>query len=147
MNEFENKGYTNPTMMTAALRSLGVAFRRKYEFSGTPPDGQPRQDQWPEFGLVRIQWSGPWTKPGVPLRARYRHTHWIGHQVRDGQRLVFDINAICVGGWVKYDEWTAAIVPWLLKECGCHKWDGTWWPTHCWEVDPAPEGYVWCEER
>jgi hypothetical protein len=25
------------------------------------------------------------------------------------------------------------VVPWLLRECE-PKADGTWWPTHCWEV-------------
>lgn len=131
--DFERKGYTNPTLMASILRGLNVPFRRVYEchhrVSGREPD-------YPQFGLVRVQWGGPWTKDGVPMAARYRHTHWIAMRHLPSlcpQRVVFDINAICAGGWLPWDEWRCELVPWLLGECE-PKWDGTWWPTHCWEL-------------
>ncbi len=49
---FEGMGYTNPTMMFGALRSLGVKWQRM------------KTPAWPVRGLVRIQWHGPWMKAG-----------------------------------------------------------------------------------
>jgi hypothetical protein len=128
--DFERKGYTNPTLMADILRGLGVSFRRVYECQHKV-DG--REPVYPSFGLVRVQWGGPWTKPGVPMAARYRHTHWIGMNHFEGARFAFDVNCVCTGGWLPWREWTGQVVPWLLRECE-PKADGTWWPTHCWEV-------------
>ena len=75
---FERKRYTNPTMMFGALDSLGVRWRRL------------KPCAWPDYGLVRVQWHGPWMADGVPRRARYRHSHWIGVRTSlDGGRQVF----------------------------------------------------------
>jgi len=45
-------------------------------------------------------------KPGVPMRARYRHTHWIGvaHRAEDGEDIAsFDINMMNNGqGWARW---------------------------------------------
>lgn len=132
--DFEAKRYTNPTLMAAILRSLGVPFRRVWE---CPVKADGRELDYPVVGLVRIQWAGPWTKPGVPMAARYRHTHWIGVRPSGEEvRQVFDVNCICVGGWVSWAEWTGRVVPWLLRECQ-PKATGEWWPTHCWEVKGA----------
>jgi hypothetical protein len=68
MGDFETKRYTNPTMMFAALKSVGVRWRTNGKNS----------THWPRYGLARIQWEGPWTAPGVPMRVRYRHSHWVG---------------------------------------------------------------------
>jgi len=69
---FDAKGYTNPTMMFDALKSVSADFAvRRF------PDGRYCDLDWPLFGLARIQWEGPWTNPGVPMRARYRYTHWV----------------------------------------------------------------------
>jgi len=120
MLDFERKHYTNPRMMFEILIRLGVRHMPV--------------DEWPSFGLVRIQWGGPWTGPGCPLRKRYRHTHWIACSQKAGEeRWVFDVNATCVGGWVTYSTWSGQIVPWLLKECEPSA-DGTFWPTHCIQV-------------
>ena len=62
---FDAKRYTTPSMMNDALRSIG----RPWKKIGAA---------WPGYGLVRVQWEGPWTDPGVPMVARYRYTHWIG---------------------------------------------------------------------
>jgi len=125
---FERKHYTNPSMMQQALNELGIKFQRVYECLGL---GTAREPIYPDFGLVRIQWGGPWTKPGVPVRARYRHTHWIA---ASGE-MRFDVNAMCVGGWLPREEWEAQLVPWLIKEVA-PKATGEWWPTHCWQLVP-----------
>lgn len=113
---FEKKGYTNPLLMFEILKGLGL----KWENLKTLPD----------FGLVRVQWDGPWCDPGRPLKARYRHTHWIAVC---GQEI-FDINATCAGGWLSYHEWDTQLIPWLLKEVE-PKASGRWWPTHNLSLD------------
>ena len=132
LGEFESKGYTNPTLMLAVLDRVGAKYQQTYR--ADIPKGWPQV----KYGLMRIQWGGPWTKPGVPMRARYRQTHWIG--VRGGLLLseseVFDINAVNVGGWIPFANWADKLVPWLCAEC-VPKWDGTWWPTHAIEVEVA----------
>lgn len=138
--DFEAKGYTNPTLMANILRGLGVKFYPFYQCSGNPSsiDNSGRwyglNPIYPVRGLVRIQWAGPWTKPGVPLRARYRHTHWVAVQPED--RRVFDVNAMCEGGWLTWKEWANELVPWLIRE-SVPKANGQWWPTHGWEVGEA----------
>jgi hypothetical protein len=121
--DFERKGYTNPTLMYAILNGMGVRYRLVH-----PPVS------FATWGLVRVQWEGPWTAPGVPVQARYRHTHWIGSCLDDGKYWIFDCNAICVGGWIPQAEWTDQLVPWLLRECQ-PKADGRWHITHRLEVD------------
>lgn len=123
---FESKGYTNPTLMLSILAGLGVRSRSTYR------SDEPQGKCTLAFGLMRVQWGGPWTRPGVPMAARYRQTHWVavrGH-------AVFDINALCVGGWISSEEWAGKLVPWLIREC-CPKGSGEWWPTHGIEIDPA----------
>lgn len=127
LDDFEKKGYTNPSLMNKILKNLGLEFKQIYrsdrELGGLPII---------KNGLLRVQWGGPWTKPGVPMRARYRHTHWVA--VRKHSFEIFDINAMCVGGWLPESEWSMQLVPWLIKEC-CPKGDGTWWVTHGIEVE------------
>jgi len=125
LDGFDQKHYTNPKMMYAALKSLGVEYR---DVEG-----------WPEWGLLRVQWEGPWMNPGVPLRARYRHTHWVGCQRIDRITFcglfIFDINAMCVAGWLPFEEWDQQLVPWLCKQCE-PKWNGKYSITHSIEVCP-----------
>ncbi len=129
MGNFEQKRYTNPTLMFQSLHRTGAAW--------TELEGMPT------FGLLRIQWEGPWTQPGVPIRARYRHTHWIGIQQplhaamlnqfhRDAG--IFDINAMNSGGWISYHDWACTLVPWLLKQCEPRA-NGGWHVTHRIEVE------------
>ncbi len=126
---FDRKHYTNPSMMQEALHKLKIPFQRVYECLG---HGEARNPVYPFFGLVRIQWAGPWTAPGVPVRARYRHTHWVAWDNVSFQ--VFDINAMCAGGWIDLFEWRDQLVPWLLREVE-PKAAGHWWPTHCWQIN------------
>src|SRR5689334_19662643 len=46
MGDFERKGYTNPTLMFAALDSVGARWKN---------NGQ--RCDWPIYGLCRIQWE------------------------------------------------------------------------------------------
>ena len=128
--DFERKGYTNPTLMRDILNGLGVKWQRV-------------KSVWPRnVGLVRVQWEGPWTEPNVPMRARYRHTHWIGTR-RVGANYwnveIFDINCMCVGGWVPLVEWNTQVVPWLIKECVKRAY-GTWHQTHVIEIQRRGDG-------
>jgi hypothetical protein len=52
----------------------------------------------------------------------------------DGEEVnIFDINAMCVGGWIPFSEWAGQLVPWLLKEC-VPRASGRWHITHVIEV-------------
>ena len=122
MGDFERKGYTNPTLMFDSLRRIGVRWQCTVVQRSSENQGMLA---WPEFGLVRVQWEGPWTTPGVPIRVRYRHTHWVG-AIRVGEESkIFDVNCMCVGGWVPLPEWSTSVVPWLLKQCE-PKANGRW---------------------
>lgn len=135
--DFEVKRYTNPTLMWQILRNLGVRFSYR--------GGELGQMNWPRYGLARIQWEGPWTKPGVPQRARYRHTHWVGACTRGASNVgIFDINAINNGsGWISLEDWRSAIVPWVLKEA-VPRADGGWHITHSVEIIAGKAG---CDEE
>jgi len=128
VGDFERKGYTNPTLMFAALDSVGAKW--------TKLQG-PRCD-WPIYGLARIQWEGPWTRPGVPIRARYRHTHWIAvqHPRHSPDVGIFDVNCLHNGtGWVSERNWREVLVPWILQEC-VPRADGKFHVTHGIEIEP-----------
>ncbi len=126
---FEKKRYTNPTMMVEALRAVG----RPWQLRQSKPASVSR---FPDWGLVRIQWEGPWTEPGVPMRARYRYTHWIGAARRrsDGATGIFDINQLANGsGWGALEDWRAVTAPWLA---GLYpRATGGWHITHAIEVE------------
>jgi hypothetical protein len=129
LRNFDKKHYTNPSMMQQAIVELGYSFTRVYRCLGR---GRARNPKYPEHGLVRIQFDGPWTASGVPVADRYYHTHWIAI---DGEQ-VFDVNAIDYGGCMRMSEWQEVIVPYLFQyePFGNSAGNGTWWPTHCWEV-------------
>lgn len=122
MGDFERKGYTNPTMMQAALRSLCLVTKTTI--------GRPA---WPSHGLARIQWEGPWMAEGVPIGARYRATHWVAARRLAAGVMIFDINAIDEGGWIPAQLWADDLVPWLLKQCQPRA-NGKWHITHAIEV-------------
>jgi hypothetical protein len=122
LGDFESKRYTNPRLMFDCLKRLGLRWSMR-----KPID-------WPEFGLVRVQWEGPWTEPGVPIVARYRHTHWVAGARRNGDIGVFDINCINNGsGWVSLADWSATVAPYLIKH-HAQKANGKWHLTHALEL-------------
>lgn len=131
LGDFESKRYTNPSMMRRVLTELGVRFRVVHQSDLEPTTPVV----WPLYGLVRIQWDGPWTAPGVPLAARYRKSHWIAYQAASltAPASVFDINAIKSGGWISEPMWRLRLVPWIVTSC-VEQGTGRWWPTHCYEV-------------
>jgi hypothetical protein len=136
MGDFERKRYTNPTLMLECLKRTGVRF------------------WWntttiPVFGLIRVQWEGPWTKPGVPVRVRYRHTHWVAIKNPESASIanptqphtnadIFDVNALNSGGWIAYRDWATILVPWLLGEC-VPKASGNFHFTHFVEVESSAQ--------
>lgn len=133
MPDFEHKGYTNPTLMWAALDRAGAIFK-----TTTHKPGAMVRPLRPAFGLARVQWDGPWCRDGVPARAAYRHTHWIG--VCEGRDSigVFDVNCMKSGGWVRYEDWALTIVPHLLATV-VPRATGGFWMTHTVEMARAVE--------
>lgn len=133
LGDFEQRGYTNPTLMFSTLRRLGV------EFSTTQISVGPMgavDAVWPSFGLARVQWGGPWTRPNVPMAARYRYTHWVA-SCRSARNTkapigIFDVNCVNSGGWVALEDWKNVIVPELTSTYP--RADGSWWLTHAIEV-------------
>jgi hypothetical protein len=123
---FEAKHYTSPSMMNAVLRRIGRPWRKVGAV-------------WPSYGLVRVQWEGPWTDPGVPVWARYRYTHWIGVARRDGGDTgIFDINCMNNGtGWCALADWQSVVVPYILRQYS--RASGKWHLTHVIEVEREGE--------
>lgn len=127
---FDKKRYTNPAMMFGALDRLRIKY--KPEVGIIYPVGP---SGWPRYGLCRIQWEGPWTKPGVPPRVAYRYTHWVGAQHGYSSVGIFDINAMGSGGWIGLNDWADELVPWLLNAL-YKKASGLWHITHSIEIAP-----------
>jgi hypothetical protein len=79
-------------------------------------------------GLARIQWGGPWTAEGANPRWAGTHTHWVAGKWWQGDEWIFDVN----GGWTFRSTWEAEIIPAITATI--KRADGTWFPTHRWEV-------------
>ena len=123
MGDFERKHYTNPTLMWETLERIGRPWRKVGK-------------SWPRFGLARIQWEGPWTEPGVPIKARYRQTHWVASWITvERGHGVFDINATGNGtGWCSFEHWRDVLVPHIITHVP--RANGKWHVTHGVEVEP-----------
>lgn len=133
--DFERKHYTNPSLMWEALRNLKARWTCTLNQRSSEHQGMLA---WPTYGLARVQWEGPWTAPGVPMAARYRHTHWVASwNPHSREHFIFDVNCMCVGGWVSLSEWSGSVVPWLLRECE-PKANDRWHLTHVVEIERAP---------
>jgi len=119
---FDERRYTSPTMMKDALVSLGVKF--------TPKVTLPGSKLFTIYGLCRIQWEGPWTKPGVNPKWAYRQTHWVGAMLWEAwnETYIFDVNS----GWSDAKNWASETVPLLTKETP--RATGDWFVTHRWEL-------------
>ena len=97
--------------------------------------------EFPKHGLARIQWEGPWTKPGANPKWAYRQTHWVASWRQDGETLadkilaaidpvIFDVN----GGLMLFEQWEQQIVPAIVANIP--RADGGWHLTHSWEIAP-----------
>lgn len=130
LGDFEQKRYTNPTLMFAALDHARAQWKCTRPMIGT----DAAVKGFPRYGLARIQWEGPWTQPGVPMRVRYRHTHWVGTMALACRTAIFDINCLAAAnGWVGFKDWHEKLVPWLLAACE-PKANGGWHITHSIEI-------------
>jgi hypothetical protein len=126
---FAERQYTNPTMMAAALKSLGVAWHER-------DDSDCGGRTLTKYGLCRIQFEGPWTAPGANPKWAYRQTHWIGSAElltnSIGEHMhcwVFDINA----GWQPVEDWERDTLPKIVATYP--RANGGWSCTHRWELD------------
>ncbi len=110
---FEERRYTSPTMMRHALDNAGQRF--------------VTDEEWPIRGLVRIQFTGPWTAEGANPRWAYWHTHWVASFGEpDCLHWIFD----CNGGLQPRGTWEMEILPLLIGNI--KRADG-WTRTHNWE--------------
>lgn len=126
---FAAKKYVSPTMMRGALDYLGanVEFRMpNRRYAGDPVD----EKAFARSGLVRIQWTGPWTAPGANPKWAYRQTHWIASWQKQGTwgLWVFDVN----GGLHTFESWRDNVVPHIIASIP--RADGGWFVTDSWEV-------------
>lgn len=97
LNGFDKRGYMNPTHMKEALHLAGQHFTIKKTI--------------PTFGLAFIQFTGTWTKPGAPIAAAYRHTHWVGvAHPKPFWTFLYDVN-IEGGQWVEKMWWEENVLP------------------------------------
>lgn len=130
-------GYTNPTAMRRALTATG----RRFTVQRTDVPFADPGDEWPRYGLARIQWEGPWTEPGASPRWAYRHTHWVGAgplydaagAAIPDETCIWDVNTLDIGdGWAPLAAWTIRTVPALTRDIP--RATGAWHITHAIEV-------------
>lgn len=125
--DFARRGYVNPTMMFDALERAGLPFE------GRALGRRVFKVDFPRRGLARIQWGGPWCKPGVPPAAAYGHTHWIAAELdlSAGGLVILDVNTVEFG-WISASRWSTYLVPELTR--AIPRADGKWHITHAIEV-------------
>ncbi|WP_422928633.1 hypothetical protein [Singulisphaera sp. PoT] len=120
LGDFERRGYMNAAMMQAAVGHAGFCIK----------PARPGW-AWPEHGLARIQFGGPWTQPGANPKWASVHTHWVASK-RPSAGIegawVYDVN----GGWITFEDWVNDLLPLLGKSD--KRADGTWSLTHIWEI-------------
>lgn len=128
--DFPSRKYTSPTMMGAALASFGATYGEISKCRKVPATLCP--DVLPDHGLVRVQWTGPWTEPGVNPKWAYRVTHWFATFMLEPRcpehRVIFDVNS----GPSTWEHWLSTI-PKAITD-SIPRADGGWYLTHLWEV-------------
>lgn len=126
---FEQKRYTNPTLMANAIREAGRTKIIQKVPSRTTAGGLNIDPMFhSKISVVRVQWTGPWTAPGANPRWAYRMTHWIATWLERDVPLVFDCNCGIRG----FESWENQIVPEIVKSVD--RADGGWHPTHIWTI-------------
>lgn len=134
LDGFEHRRHMNVPQMKVAAGAFGVRMHQAY-WRGAKPAGEydPVNAYWPTHGLVLVQWTGSWCKPGVPAGAAAARRHWMASRIVAGTAWIYDGNG---SDWMTLDRWVAEICP-LLIECvkGC---DG-WYVSYAWElILPSP---------
>ena len=128
---FEAKRYMSPTMMKSAIPLAGGRIKRERAI---------RRDSgrlmFPELGLARIQFTGPWTKEGSNPKWAYRQTHWVASWRQGRDCSIFDIN----GGVRSYADWVEEIVTLIIANI--ERADGGWYVTHSWEIVRSVEQHT-----
>jgi hypothetical protein len=128
---FEERRYTSPTMMRAALRHWRVEFmeiRAGLKAAGVNNANAVAAMFAGPMTLVRIQWTGPWIVDGKPQRWAGRQTHWIATWAERGVPLVFDVN----GGIQGFGKWESEIVPLIVAQV--NRADGGWFSANIWRL-------------
>jgi hypothetical protein len=121
MPDFESRGFTNPSMMGDALGRAGIPFTlKKGLYTSSLCEG-----------INRIQWSGPWLKPGVPFGAAYEKTHWIAA----AGGFVY-CTATDGFGWKPESQWREAVA----KECRTFPRCDGWHITHHYAFEVLAKG-------
>lgn len=133
--DFDSRRYTSPTMMSEALSRLGRQvnpLRAPGKFHGKRDRLVGHADMFRgPMSLVRIQWTGPWTKEGASGKWAARQTHWIACWIENEQRQVFDVN----GGIRNFHSWEQEIVPLIVAQVP--RADGGWFPANVWQLLPT----------
>lgn len=122
---FAEKRYTSPSMMEAAIGNAGGSLWQRNYLTAV------RDQNFPNCGLARIQWTGPWEADGANPKWRYRQTHWVASWRHDHLISIFDVN----GGIRSIADWKKEIVPLIVASVP--RADGGWYVTHSWEVERA----------
>lgn len=111
------RGFMSPTDIKNTLSKAGYSIKSVW--------------RWPARGIIRVQFTGPWTGPGANPRWAYRYTHWAAAWTDGDTEAIYDIN----GGFHSRDDWERRILPGLAASY--ERSDGGWRLTHQWEVEPA----------
>ena len=122
---------TSLTLVRDVLERLGMSNRLTFSARGNTANFPI-----PAYGLMRLQWSGPWCRHGRSNHHTATHTHWIGTRTVRREGLVheiFDVHAMHRGGWVSTNEWSGRVVPEILRTHVPHS-DGHWWVLDALEV-------------
>jgi hypothetical protein len=115
--QFEQRGYTSPTMMRAAL----AHFAQGFDVVKRPRKADIVSDR---VALVRVAWSGPWD--GQRYASRY--SHWFTTWQQDGESWAFDCN-----GMVRpYADWCERVAPALAGSV--NRCNGNWFPLNVWRL-------------
>lgn len=127
--EFDQRRYVNVTMMKHAIAASGAAG---WEDVRIPRERPSPADLEKLFALapavVRVQWTGPWSEPGMNQRWACNYTHWIATWRSGALHSVFDVN----GGMREFWDWEKTIVPLITDSIS--RADGGWFPTHIWRI-------------
>ena len=112
---FAERRYVNPSQMRVALQSAGQLSGVQHRVCST----DERERGLLDYGVACIFFTGPWSKPGVPIGAAYQRSHWIGvAMTRDEHRCYYDVNAWIDqerrGAWVSWAHWDKEILPQLV---------------------------------